>query len=84
MSDYIKRKDAMTCEIHVIIPIEDKKVVEQVVQGIIDHIKSVPSADVVEVVHCKNCKYKEHERCGLTKYTVREHDYCSYGEENSK
>lgn len=40
--------------------------------------------DLVEVVRCKDCKFKERERCGLTRYTVREHDYCSYGEENSK
>lgn len=36
--------------------------------------------DYVRVVHCKDCKYKERERCGLTRYTVREYDYCSYGE----
>lgn len=33
-----------------------------------------------ELVRCKDCKYKERERCGLTRYTVRAHDYCSYGE----
>jgi len=33
-----------------------------------------------ELVRCKDCKYKERERCGLTRYTVREYDFCSYGE----
>lgn len=43
--------------------------------------KVFPSdADVVEVVRCKDCKYKERKRCGLTGYTVRAYDYCSYGE----
>ena len=37
------------------------------------------SADVAEVVRCKDCIYKERERCGLTRYTVREYDFCNYG-----
>ena len=42
-------------------------------------LDAVPSADVVEVVRCKDCIYKERERCGLTRYTVREYDFCNYG-----
>lgn len=47
-------------------------------------IDTEPTADVVEVVRCKDCKYKERERCGLTRYTVREYDFCSYGERKEK
>ena len=47
-------------------------------------IRKIPTADVVEVVRCKDCKFfkygdycdegkMEHSRC-------RENDYCSYGE----
>lgn len=47
MSDYIKREYAIGA-------ILDKYVDYA---GITDAIKGIPSADVVEVVRCKDCKY---------------------------
>lgn len=55
------------------------KVVEQVVED-------TPTADVVEVVRCKNCKFwDDDERCngiknGLILEYTNGYDYCSYGE----
>lgn len=49
-------------------------------------IDNAPTADVVEVVRCKDCKYRdpEDERCdhGAVNFLLRrtEKDYCSYGE----
>ena len=45
-------------------------------------IYDLPSADVVEVVRCKDCKrYIRHDkRCGFWNYGVRQDDWCSYGE----
>ena len=88
MSDYIKREDAMTCEISVTALREDKNVIEQVVEGIMNHIKNVPSADVVEVVRCKDCKYHDANWSSCTHWyddpfdqqNVKDTDYCSYGE----
>lgn len=52
-------------------------------------IKSIPSADVVEVVRCKNCKYRasecepEHGRtqhyCTKNKIFVNRDFFCGYG-----
>lgn len=75
MSEYIKKEDAI---------IEVERFGGYLDDDMLYRIKlalgCLPSADVVEVVRCKDCKYKERERCGLTRYTVRAHDYCSYGE----
>lgn len=50
-NEYIKRGDALECEIHTVAPRGHKEVILQVAQAIVDHIKSVPAADVVEVRH---------------------------------
>lgn len=52
---------------------------------VLTRLKNVPTADVVEVVRCKDCQYwtgKDYDGCciknGLaTRYA---NDYCSYGE----
>lgn len=57
------------------------------------HLKTIPSADVVEVVRCKDCKYAEHWydnefdcRCPVAPWAsdeyamlTNENDFCSYG-----
>ena len=49
-------------------------------------ILSIPAADVVEVVRCKDCKYhkdtsiKMYAYCCPIGQTVLKDDYCSYGE----
>ena len=48
-------------------------------------IASIPAADVVEVVRCRDCKYHEDthvtgfEHCCLYDLTMRHNDFCSYG-----
>lgn len=55
----------------------------------ITDIKQFPTADVVEVVRCKDCAYYREEtsyclnpHCSSSYYghRVREHHYCSHGE----
>ena len=52
-------------------------------------IEKQPTADAVEVVRCKDCKYYEHPEyygggtkdvCRTFKRQMKEDDYCSYGE----
>ena len=49
-------------------------------------IDTEPTADVVEVVRCKDCEYwDDHERCDFWSSIMSPHypeknDYCSYGE----
>ena len=45
-------------------------------------ILAIPTADVVEVVRCKDCKYFGTEICALDTYLfdVTEDGFCNYGE----
>lgn len=73
-TDYIKREDA--------IRIANQFWYKPDIAG---GISELPSADVVEVVRCKDCKYFDREDCceriGMMLYPedVEQH-YCSYGE----
>lgn len=73
MSDYIKREDAIDA-------------MERVSDGIceqqaIDALCELPSADVVEVVRCKNCKWWTGIECANRDIdVVNDEEYCSYGE----
>ena len=61
------------------------------VPKLLDWLNSQPTADVVPVVRCKDCKhsffikscskYECQKGCGALKYS---NDYCSYGERESK
>lgn len=72
MADYIDKQKTMT-------------VIFEIAENV---IKSLPSADVVEVVRCKDCIYWQdnndgypHEECRWGHdETPNEDDYCSYGE----
>ena len=75
MSEYIKREDAIEAVSH------DGQVFKSVLA-----IEHIPSADVVEVVRCKDCKWAEvHKRdngvfCEYNECGFEKNDYCSYGE----
>ena len=52
-------------------------------------VENTPTVDAVEVVRCKDCKHnwsraRNHgvmsPRCDFAKFTLKENDYCSYGE----
>lgn len=71
MSDYIKREDAidgLRDHLHYMLdgaPISDftKMIYEMAYRHCIDKIKSVPAADVREVVLCRDCKYYNTTGC---------------------
>lgn len=58
--------------------------------GMIKALKEAPTADVVEVVRCKDCRhFREHRYiptgvpnfyCNWHEISVEKHDFCSYGE----
>lgn len=89
MSEYIKREDAI------------KRLCDFSQEGTIpmpyelweNVLKDVPSADVVEVVRCRDCinchkisitaqpvSIRGTMMCNLRGGVVKENDYCSYGE----
>ena len=95
MNDYISKQDAVKA-IHEAIydffdvddsddesPMTyfDKKLLE-VNKAISKRIASVPTADVVEVVRCNDCKFRGHiQRCPFGKRTMpHANGYCCYGE----
>ena len=95
MTDYISRQAAMKL-IEEDIPITLNPI--EVVANILAELEGVPSADVVEVVRCKDCKhYKRNIPCVGGHYngcdewidegnaiTVYDNDFCSYGERADK
>ena len=56
---------------------------EDAIEMVLEPLSNMPSADVVEVVRCKNCIYNDRGWCGAQEYGTRyveDNDYCSYGE----
>ena len=51
MSEYIKREDAMNLSIEVTGARGQESLIKDLIQAVENHLKSVPSADVVEVRH---------------------------------
>lgn len=67
MSEYIKREDAI-------------KAIKRDVMGGLNYesiLNRLPSADVVEVVRCKDCKYAMTEDCPMDELYAD--NYCNYG-----
>lgn len=61
--------------------------------NVIDRIKSAPTADVVEVVRCKDCYYYSENRgicintaviTNFYRCTVKPNEYCSHGKRQAK
>lgn len=73
MSDLINRQDAIDC-------FWDENRMMRDWLDIIKDIRSLPSvADVVEIVRCKDCKYKD-TCCRMIRNEKKPNDYCSFGE----
>ena len=61
---------------------------KKIVDGIVSRINMQPAVDVVEVVRCKDCKYRKTAECLMyvecdcgSQHTWEcDNDFCSYGE----
>ena len=69
--------------------LEDADTIDPKYKTLIEQVKRIinaqPSADVVEVVRCKDCIEYEHSvpycgNCSMTGSIVRGDEFCSYGE----
>ena len=70
----------------------DAETGEEIMLATMNQIEELPTADVVEVVRCKDCKYYDDGECEyhseskeMRQYErwtvdVNENDFCSYGE----
>ena len=90
MSDYIKRNVALDAMRDVM---KQAKHLRPPLYDAIDNVKNLPSADVVKVVRCKDCKYLKPFAsqygagqfcecpCSFGGQGIKKpDDYCSYGE----
>lgn len=58
------------------------------IEVVMEYIEEIPSADVVEVVRCKDCMYKKNAKtnhkgfliCSASGMEITDDDFCSYGE----
>ena len=67
---------------------------QSAILGVVSTIENTPTADVVEVVRCKDCFYSEKtlsdecpKECSWCKklcFVTHENHYCSYGEKGKK
>lgn len=58
-------------------------IVEKELQTHLDFVRNLPAADVVEVVHCKDCAVPHNRWTGCPRMNgtiMRPDDYCSHGE----
>ena len=78
MSDYIKREDAIKAIMEYIRDgcDESDEFIDGTYKAKLIVEEDIPSADVVEVVRCKDCK--GYEVCRNMK-PISENDYCSWG-----
>ena len=93
MSEYIERKAAIK-RIEEIPAHFDSSDIKYGIELALQEIKDAPTADVVEVVRCKDCKYAEKDKVvlGVPDYTclktsitcLSADDFCSYGEREDK
>ena len=101
MSEYIKRDDALDLlrePITMSMCLSVDECMSKRWQREIDCalIKAIPAADVVEVVRCKDCKYRVDDwagcgpccgnlNAGMTaSVELKDDDFCSYGERRDK
>ena len=87
MSDYIKREDAIErLSYHAYFYQNDREFGGEEMlykDSALNEISELPSADVVEVVRCKDCRHWQDG--GFSSYCIcdgftHSDDYCSYGE----
>ena len=80
MNDYISRQAAIAA-LNGEIPLTKQKDIDAVVDYLTERIKrlnDIPSADVAEVVRCKDCKYwLPHSQYGYDYDNDEFYDYCA-------
>ena len=81
MSDYIKREDAIR---HIVKTSAQNELDIPAIGTVIYILSEMDSADVVEVVRCKDCKWYHEIGCAIKivdeSDEPKDNDYCSFGE----
>lgn len=81
---YIKEADVRLAIMDYIGSVADFKAMRDGAQGAMYAIETAPTADVVEVVRCKDCKWWHTGGCAFRSDSIKgltsADDYCSHGE----
>lgn len=88
MSDYIKREDAIQAIVGHLVPKQyDGNLVNAGFEVAHEIVDALPSADVVEVVRCKDCIHNDQCKHRVVMWVEdpintwhKDIDFCSYGE----
>ncbi len=89
MAEYIDRDIAIRTAIKSCVEVVGHGITQFDAMDIVDAFENIPTADVVEVVRCKDCIFYQANSCFNRQWDfessteiplVRENDYCSYGE----
>ena len=83
MAEYIDRDEAVREALDACIKVVGHGISHIDAVDIAEIMDSIPAADVVEVVRCKDCKHWNNGDCYRIELT-RHNDYCSYGERKPK
>ena len=67
MDEYIKRKDALQATTYMeLVPSSDYNIIKLTLLAAQSVIRKIPSADVVEVVRCKDCVKRHTGECAMS------------------
>ena len=81
MDEYIKWQTVMDCLVG---RFEHPVSLQEYITATFDKLQKAPPEDVVEIVRCKDCKWRDHINCAIEEdeygYRLNENDFCSFGE----
>lgn len=92
MAEYIERDEAIRKALEACVMVVGHGISQIYAVDIVDVMEGIPTADVVPVVRCKDCKHKETLTDSMNKkistvcllgealHFVEDNHYCSYGE----
>lgn len=93
-NDFISRKAALNVELRTKVDIPFYKMrtikaaegaVESAVAAYVEHLRSIPAADVVKVVRCKECKLRDFCRTSTTWAVPPKDDwFCADGKRSTE
>lgn len=76
-SDLIRREDSIALVIKAMVETDNEEIQNYLFDGLRRQMWSLPSADAVEVVRCKDCiHWFPHTQCGFDEDNDEYHDYC--------
>ncbi len=90
MAEYIEREEAIRMTLKACLKVVGHAIPQDDAMDVVDMMESIPTADVVPVVRCKDCRHFKTDSyycqktkqgyCELDNNVKQKQGYCSYGE----